>query len=159
MPLATGERLYSRWDFRDVLSTGIAVAQPDVSHAGGITEVRRIAALAETYDVSLAPHCPLGPIALAASLQLAFAMPNFLIQEHSIGIHYNAGSEPLDYLMDTTVFDFTDGYVALPGAARPRHRNRRAGGPAGRRDRTPMAQPAVARSGRLFPGMVRGDPS
>jgi galactonate dehydratase len=77
VPLATGERLYSRWDFRDVVSTGIAVAQPDVSHAGGISEVRRIAALAETYDVSLAPHCPLGPIALAASLQLAFATPNF----------------------------------------------------------------------------------
>ena len=113
VPLAVGERLYSRWDFRDVLSTGIAVAQPDVSHAGGISEVRRIAALAEAYDVTLAPHCPLGPIALAASLQLALAVPNFLIQEQSLGIHYNDSAELLDYLLDPTPFRFTDGYAQL----------------------------------------------
>ncbi|MBO0805830.1 MAG: galactonate dehydratase [Nocardiopsaceae bacterium] len=112
VPIATGERLYSRWDFRDVLTTGVAVVQPDVSHAGGISEVRRIAAMAEAYDVSLAPHCPLGPIALAASLQLAFATPNFLIEEQSIGIHYNRGGELLDYLLDPSVFRFTDGYAA-----------------------------------------------
>jgi galactonate dehydratase len=116
VPIATGERLYSRWDFRDVLTTGVAVAQPDVSHAGGISEVRRIGALAEAHDVSLAPHCPLGPIALAASLQLAFATPNFLIQEQSIGIHYNMGSELLDYLVDSSVFRFSDGFAALPAA-------------------------------------------
>lgn len=116
VPIATGERLYSRWDFRDVVSTGIAVVQPDVSHAGGISEVRRIAALAEAHDVSLAPHCPLGPIALAASLQLAFATPNFLIEEQSIGIHYNQGNELLDYLVDPSVFRFTDGYAAQPAA-------------------------------------------
>jgi galactonate dehydratase len=116
VPLAVGERLYSRWDFRDVLSTGIAVAQPDVSHAGGISEVRRIAALAETHDVALAPHCPLGPIALAASLQLAFATPNFLIQEQSLGIHYNRGSDLLDYLLDPAPFRFTDGYAAATTA-------------------------------------------
>ena len=114
VPLATGERLYSRWDFRDVVTTGVAVVQPDVSHAGGISEVRRIAAMAEAHDVSLAPHCPLGPIALAASLQLAFATPNFLIEEHSIGIHYNRGSELLSYLMDPFVFRFADGHAAPP---------------------------------------------
>jgi galactonate dehydratase len=114
VPIATGERLYSRWDFRDVVTTGVAVVQPDVSHAGGISEVRRIAALAEAHDVSLAPHCPLGPIALAASLQLAFATPNFLIEEQSIGLHYNQGSELLDYLVDPSVFRFTDGYAAPP---------------------------------------------
>jgi galactonate dehydratase len=112
VPLATGERLYSRWDFRDVLTTGVAVVQPDVSHAGGISEVRRIAALAEAFDVSVAPHCPLGPIALAASLQLAFATPNFLIEEQSIGLHYNQGSGLLDYVLDSSVFRFTDGYAA-----------------------------------------------
>jgi galactonate dehydratase len=112
VPLATGERLYSRWDFRDVVPTGIAVVQPDVSHAGGISEVRRIAALAEAHDVSLAPHCPLGPIALAASLQIAFATPNFLIEEQSLGLHYNQGAELLDYLMDPVVFRFTGGYAA-----------------------------------------------
>ena len=104
IPIATGERLYSRSDFRDVLSSGIAVAQPDVSHAGGISEVRRIAAAAETWGVSLAPHCPLGPIALAASLQVDCAVPNFLIKEHSHGIHYNAESDLLDYLIDRSVF-------------------------------------------------------
>ncbi|GAA2147743.1 galactonate dehydratase [Glycomyces algeriensis] len=114
IPLATGERLYSRWDYRDVLSTGIAVAQPDLSHAGGISEVRRIAAMAEAYDVALAPHCPLGPIALAASLQVDFASPNFLIQEQSLGIHYNRDNDLLDYLVDPAVFAFTDGYVERP---------------------------------------------
>ncbi|MDA1358715.1 galactonate dehydratase [Glycomyces luteolus] len=114
IPIATGERLYSRWDYRDVLSTGIAVAQPDLSHAGGISEVRRIAAMAEAYDVALAPHCPLGPIALAASLQVDFASPNFLIQEQSLGIHYNEGNDLLDYLVDPAVFAFTDGYVQRP---------------------------------------------
>jgi galactonate dehydratase len=117
IPIATGERLYSRWDFRPVLEAGIAVAQPDLSHAGGISEVRRIAAMAETYGVSLAPHCPLGPIALAASLQIAFATPNFLIQEQSLGIHYNIGNDLLDYLVDRTVFAFTDGYVRRPTGA------------------------------------------
>jgi galactonate dehydratase len=116
VPIATGERLYSRHDFRDVLPTGIAVAQPDVSHAGGISEVRRIAALAETWDVSIAPHCPLGPISLAASLQIAFATPNFLIQEQSVGIHYNHGNDVLDYLADPTPLRFVDGYAALPTA-------------------------------------------
>lgn len=116
VPLATGERLYSRWDFRDVLPTGIAVAQPDVSHAGGISEVRRIAAMAEAYDVTMAPHCPLGPIALAASLQVSFATPNFLIQEQSVGIHYNAGNDLLDYLLDSSPFHFVDGHATLPNA-------------------------------------------
>jgi galactonate dehydratase len=111
VPLATGERLYSRWDFREVLQSGIAVIQPDLSHAGGISEVRRIAAMAEVYDVTVAPHCPLGPIALAASLQIAFATPNFLIQEQSLGIHYNQGFELLDYLVDPSVFAFSDGFV------------------------------------------------
>jgi galactonate dehydratase len=114
VPLATGERLYSRWEFRDVLASGIAVAQPDVSHAGGISEVRRIAAMAETYDASLAPHCPLGPIALAASLQVAFATPNLLIQEQSVGIHYNEGNELLDYLVDPSPMRFENGYANLP---------------------------------------------
>ncbi|SDI21027.1 galactonate dehydratase [Actinokineospora alba] len=113
IPIATGERLYSRWDFKSVLSQGIAVAQPDLSHAGGISEVRRIAAMAEAHDVSLAPHCPLGPIALAACLQVGFATPNLLIQEQSLGIHYNEGSDLLDYLADPGVFDYADGHVAL----------------------------------------------
>ncbi|PWV47321.1 MULTISPECIES: galactonate dehydratase [Nocardiopsis] len=111
VPIATGERLFSRTDFLPALQAGISVAQPDLSHAGGISEVRRIASLAETYDVLLAPHCPLGPLALAASLQVAFATPNFLIQEQSIGIHYNQDAELLDYVLDAGVFAFPDGHI------------------------------------------------
>jgi galactonate dehydratase len=112
IPLATGERLYSRWDFRDVLATGIAVAQPDVSHAGGISETRRIAAAAEAWDVALAPHCPLGPLALAACLQVDLATPNFLIQEQSLGIVYHGTDDALHYLMDTNPLRIVDGTVA-----------------------------------------------
>ncbi|MEU8001206.1 galactonate dehydratase [Catellatospora sp. NPDC049111] len=111
VPIATGERLYGRAEFLAPLQAGVAVVQPDLSHAGGISEVRRIAALAETHGAVLAPHCPLGPISLAASLQVALATPNFLIQEQSIGIHYNEGSELLDYLVDPAPFAFVDGHI------------------------------------------------
>jgi galactonate dehydratase len=111
IPVATGERLYSRSEFLPVLEAGIAIAQPDLSHAGGISEVHRIASLAEIYDVQLAPHCPLGPIALASALQIGFAVPNYFIQEHSIGIHYNEDGEVLDYVSDTSVFDHPTGHI------------------------------------------------
>lgn len=114
IPIATGERLFSRWDMRAALEAGVAVVQPDLSHAGGISEARRIAALAEIYGAAVAPHCPLGPISLAAALQLDFATPNFLIQEQSLGIHYNAGADLLDYLTDRSVFALADGYVSRP---------------------------------------------
>jgi galactonate dehydratase len=110
-PVSTGERLYSRQEFLPVLQAGIAVAQPDLSHAGGITEVRKIASLAEIFDAQLAPHCPLGPLALAACLQVGFATPNFLIQEQSIGIHYNEGAEVLDYVLDSAPLAFADGHI------------------------------------------------
>jgi galactonate dehydratase len=110
-PVSTGERLYSRQEFLPVLQAGIAVAQPDLSHAGGITETRKIAALAETFDVQLAPHCPLGPLALASCLQVGFATPNYLIQEQSIGIHYNDGAEVLDYVIDPEPLQFVDGHI------------------------------------------------
>ncbi|GAB3110248.1 galactonate dehydratase [Streptomyces calidiresistens] len=116
VPLATGERLYSRAEVLPALRAGIAVLQPDPSHAGGISEVRRIASLAETFDVPIAPHCPLGPVALAASLQLAFATPNFLIQEQSLGIHYHSGAELLDYVVDREVFRLREGHFARPTA-------------------------------------------
>lgn len=110
VPIATGERLYSRWEFKPVLDAGVAVLRPDPSHAGGISELRRIAALAEVYGASIAPHCPLGPISLAASLQVAFATPNFLIQEQNLRIHYNGGAE----YTDSTPFDFVDGHARRP---------------------------------------------
>jgi galactonate dehydratase len=82
VPLAAGERLLTRADFLPILEAGlIDVAQPDVCHAGGVTELRRIAALCETYGVSMAPHNPLGPIATMVSVHLGLTIPNFLIQE------------------------------------------------------------------------------
>jgi galactonate dehydratase len=118
VPLATGERIYGRSGFLPVLQAGIAVVQPDLSHAGGISEVTRIAALAETFGALLAPHCPLGPVALAASLQVGFATPNLLIQEQSLGIHYNKEADLLSYVMDPEPFRFVDGHAVrgqLPG--------------------------------------------
>ena len=118
-PIATGERNYTRWGFKEILQSGaVDIIQPDLCHAGGILEVRKIAAMAECYDVAVAPHCPLGPIALAASLQLDYGTPNAVIQEQSLGIHYNQGADLLDYLSDRSVFEYRDGFVYrnnLPG--------------------------------------------
>ena len=114
IPIATGERMFSRWDFKKILQDGyVDIIQPDLSHAGGISEVRKIATMAEAYDVAVAPHCPLGPIALASSLQVGAATPNVVIQEQSLGIHYHHGNELLDYLEDPSVFAFDQGFVPI----------------------------------------------
>lgn len=115
VPIALGERLYSRWDFKPFFeASSIDIAQPDLAHAGGISECRRIAAMAETYDVALAPHCPLGPLALAACLQVAATAPNFVIQEMSLGIHYNqADADLLTYLRNPEVLTVTNGMVPV----------------------------------------------
>ncbi len=115
VPIAVGERLYTRWGFKSVLLDGyVDIVQPDLSHAGGILETRKIAAMAEAFDVAVAPHCPLGPITLAASLQLDACTPNVFIQEQSLGIHYNEGGDLLDYLEDPGVFIHKDGYLPIP---------------------------------------------
>jgi len=114
VPIAIGERMYTRWGFKQALADGyVDIIQPDLSHAGGILEVRKIAAMAEAYDVAVAPHCPLGPIALAASLQLDACTPNAFIQEQSLGIHYNVSNDLLDYLTDPSVFAQERGEIAL----------------------------------------------
>ena len=114
-PIALGERLYSRWDFKSVITSGaVDIIQPDPSHAGGITETRKIATMAEAYDVAVALHCPLGPIALAACLQLDACTYNAFIQEQSLGIHYNAGNDLLDYVSDPASFRYQDGFVTIP---------------------------------------------
>lgn len=114
-PIALGERLFSRWDFKDVLASGaVDIIQPDPSHCGGITEARKIAHMAEAYDVALALHCPLGPIALAACLQIDAGCYNAFIQEQSLGIHYNQSNDLLDYLSDPSVFDYDEGMVLIP---------------------------------------------
>lgn len=114
IPIATGERMFSKWDFKKLLEDGyVDIIQPDLSHAGGITECKKIFAMAEAYDVAVAPHCPLGPIALASCLQVDATSHNVFIQEQSLGIHYNQGSDLLDYLNDPKVFEYKDGYVDM----------------------------------------------
>ncbi|MGH7127242.1 MAG: enolase C-terminal domain-like protein, partial [Planctomycetaceae bacterium] len=105
IPIATGERVFTKWGFREILEQGAAsILQPDLCHAGGITEVRLIAGMAEAYYAAIAPHNPLGPISLAAGIQLAASIPNFLCQEQvSLGEGYL--KEP---------FVVKDGHIDLP---------------------------------------------
>ena len=90
LPIATGERIFTKWGFREILEKGAAsILQPDLCHAGGITEGRLIAGMAEAYYAPIAPHNPMGPISLAVGLQLAASIPNFLVQEQvSLGDGY-----------------------------------------------------------------------
>lgn len=115
VPLATGERLYTRWQFKNIFNQGaIDVIQPDVALCGGILETRKIAAMAEAYDIAVAPHAPYGPVALAATLQVDSCTPNVFIQEQSLGIHYNKGFDLLDFVKNKEVFQYKDGFVDLP---------------------------------------------
>lgn len=115
-PIALGERLHSRWDVKPFLEAAcVDILQPDISHVGGISELRRIATMAEAYDVPIAPHCPLGPIALAANIQVDAVTPNFAIQEMSLGIHYNTdGHDLFSYIKNPEVWsNIKDGYIQL----------------------------------------------
>lgn len=114
IPIATGERLYDRWEYDPVLRSGIAVAQPDLSHAGGISEAFRIAALAELHHVHLAPHCATGPVALAACLQLDHAVPNVLVQESHLAVHHPRNHPLMRFVADSAVFTFTEGAILRP---------------------------------------------
>ena len=115
IPIATGERMFSRWEFKNLFESGyVSIVQPDLSHAGGISECKKIATMAEAYDVALAPHCPLGPIALTSCIQVDSCSPNALIQEQSLGIHYNEGNELLHYLKDDSMLQYENGYVNVP---------------------------------------------
>ncbi|KAF5675351.1 galactonate dehydratase [Fusarium circinatum] len=118
IPIAFGERLYTRWDSKRFLEdSSVDILQPDIAHAGGISETKRIATMAEAYDVAIAPHCPLGPVAFAASVQVALSSPNFAILEMSLGMHYNTEAGDIDlltYLKDPSVFDLEGGHVKAP---------------------------------------------
>jgi galactonate dehydratase len=108
-PIATGERLLTRWGFRDVFEAhAVAYIQPDVSHVGGITELKKVANMAEVYYMHIMPHCAIGPVALAAALHVDAAVPNFLIQEQ---IDASLGNGLLR--QDWPV---VDGYIELPTA-------------------------------------------
>lgn len=118
VPIAFGERLYTRWDVKRFLEdASVDILQPDIAHAGGISETKRIANIAEAYDVAIAPHCPLGPVAFAASLHVALSTANFAILEMSLGMHYNTEAGDIDlltYLKDQSVFNIEGGYVKAP---------------------------------------------
>jgi len=115
IPIATGERMFSRWDFKKLLQEGyVDIIQPDLSHAGGISEVRRIAAMAEAYDVAVAPHCPLGPLAFLSALQLDFAAPNAFIQEQVLELHDVPNSRPLQIMLNRYEIQYKDGFIAPP---------------------------------------------
>lgn len=115
IPLATGERLYTRWDFKNLFRQGaIDIVQPDVALCGGILETRKIAAMAEAFDMAVAPHAPYGPVSLAATLQVDACTPNVFIQEQSLGIHYNQGFDLLDFVKNKEIFQYKDSYVQLP---------------------------------------------
>ncbi len=115
IPLCIGERLHSRHDFKRVFELRAAqVINPDTAHVGGISEMVRIGLWAETYDIAFAPHCPIGPIALAACLQVDAVCHNAIIQEQSLGIHYNANGDLADYLKPGFGFDLKDGWLGIP---------------------------------------------
>ena len=114
-PLSTGERLYTRWEFKNIFKEGVIdIIQPDVAMVGGILETRKIAAYAEACDMAVAPHAPYGPIALAATLQVDTCTPNVFIQEQSLGIHYNKGFDLLDFVENKEIFQYKDGFVNTP---------------------------------------------
>jgi galactonate dehydratase len=130
LPIATGERVFTKWGFREVLEKRAAtILQPDLCHSGGITEVRLIAGMAEAYYAAVAPHNPLGPISLAAGVQIAASIPNFLCQEQvSLGEGYL--KRP---------FNLHQGYLDLPYRPWPGGRARR--GRARLQDRPRLEEP------------------
>lgn len=122
-PIATGERLTSRWEFKHVLEARVVdILQPDVSMTG-LFELEKICRMAEPYDVAVAPHCPNGPVSLAASLQVDACAGNIVIQEQSLGLHYNRGyhglpaAEMHDYLVDPAPLRPVGGQLAIPTGA------------------------------------------
>ncbi|GFZ42318.1 hypothetical protein JCM24511_00033 [Saitozyma sp. JCM 24511] len=115
VPIALGERLYTRLDVRPYLEAScMDIIQPDLAHAGGITEVRKIAAMAEAYDVGLAPHCPIGPLGMAACLHVGFSTPSFVIQEVIIGSAMDKlGFDLYTYMLNPEFLAIKDGHISL----------------------------------------------
>lgn len=114
-PIATGERLYTRWGFKNIFKQGsVDIVQTDVSLCGGLLEERKIAAMAEAFDMAVAPHAPYGPVALAATFQVDACTPNVFIQEQSLGIHYNQGFDLLDFVKNKSIFQYKNSFVDIP---------------------------------------------
>ena len=114
-PIATGERLKTRWEFKDIIAAGaVDIIQPDLSMAGGILESRKICAMAEAFDIVAAPHAPYGPISLAATFQMDACTPNVFIQEQSLGMFYNQGADLTDYVKNKEIFEYDHGFARIP---------------------------------------------
>ena len=106
-PIATGERLLTRWGFREIFEKqAVAYIQPDISHVGGITELKKVANMGEVYYIHIMPHCAIGPVAFSASLHVDAAVPNFLIQEQ-VDSGLGAGLFKENWKV-------TDGHIDLP---------------------------------------------
>jgi galactonate dehydratase len=111
VPIAAGERLFGKWQYRELIEKqAVSVIQPDICHVGGIFEGRKLAAMAEMYYMTVAPHNPLGPISLAACIQLDACIPNFLVQEHP----GNPDLSDLGVGYIKTPFEIKDGYISVP---------------------------------------------
>lgn len=111
VPIAAGERLFGKYAYRELIEKqAVSVIQPDICHVGGIFEGRKLAAMAENYYMSVAPHNPLGPISLAACLQLDACIPNFLVQEHPV----TPDGAELGHGFITEPFVIKDGYIDTP---------------------------------------------
>jgi galactonate dehydratase len=113
IPIATGERLFDRWQVAPVLETGISLLQPDVSHCFGISEAMRIAAVASLHDIAIAPHCATGPLALASCVQVGFACHDVVFQESQLSLHDRA-SNPFNSIVDAESFIYSDGALLRP---------------------------------------------
>ncbi|WP_235020042.1 galactonate dehydratase [Ruania rhizosphaerae] len=115
VPIATGERLYDRWEAAGVIDSGVRVLQPDLSHCFGISEAMRIAAVASLRNIALAPHCATGPVAFAACAQLGFAVQEVMVQECHLELH-DPGAGTLARFVDPASFTVRDGALVRPSA-------------------------------------------
>lgn len=113
VPIATGERLYDRWQVAPVTRLGISLLQPDLSHCHGISEATRIAAVASLHDIALAPHCATGPVAFAACVQFGFATHEVAFTECQLGLH-EPERHPYLQVVDASAFDLRDGELQRP---------------------------------------------
>ena len=115
VPIATGQRLYSRWDFREVLRDGgVDIIQPSICHAGGITELQKIANMGEAFDTPVVTKCPVGPVAFAAAVHFGLATQNAVLQDQHHEVYAQKGSNFLDYVSNPDFFEHAGGYVAIP---------------------------------------------
>lgn len=115
LPVATGERLFSRWDFKSLFRYDLVdIIQPNITHAGGISEVPKIAAMAAAHDIALAPNSPHGPISFIAAMHICACSHNVLLLEQTIDLVSPNENDRLPYVANSEMFRHEDGYLPLP---------------------------------------------